>query len=108
MATLIALTQINLTKGLPMTNDELMESMFKLRTELLAVKAAQDALMIALPDQQQQLWLQALQTLVANKSLMLAMPGVAPSGVQAQIVAMKKRADELDLARKALVKPPPK
>ena len=88
-----------------MTNDELKEAMFKLRTDLLAMKAAQDALMVALPEPQQVLWLQALQILVANKTLMLAMPGVAPGGVKAQIAAMKKRADELELARTGLVKP---
>jgi hypothetical protein len=102
------LTNLNPKKGALMTNDELQEAMFKLRAEMLAMKSAQDALMVALPEPQQVLWLQALQTLLANKTLMLVMPGVALDGVNAQIAAMRKRADELERARTGLVKAAPK
>lgn len=91
-----------------MTNDELQEAMFKMRAEMLAMKSAQDALMVALPEPQQALWLQALQTLLANKTLMLAMPGIAPGSVNTQLAAMRRRADELELVRTGLVKVPPK
>lgn len=87
-----------------MTPDELITRIFKLQAELNATKTAQEALMVALPDQQQELWMTALRTLAASQAATLSTPGVGTTGAQGQIEAVQRRIEHLERVRKAFVK----
>lgn len=90
-----------------MTPDELITRIFKLQAELNATKMAQEALMIALPSEQQELWLQALHSLRSTRASLLevlAAQGADATGLQEQIDAIGSRIVALDHARRAFVK----
>lgn len=90
-----------------MTPDELFTRIHNLQRELVAVKTAQESLMIALPPELQELWLQALEH---QRSMRVALldatlaQGADAKGMQDQIDAIASRFVALYQARQAFVK----
>ncbi|OGB26208.1 MAG: hypothetical protein A3I66_00720 [Burkholderiales bacterium RIFCSPLOWO2_02_FULL_57_36] len=90
-----------------MTPDELFTRIHNLQRDLIATKTAQEALMIALPAEQQELWLQALYSLRSTRVALLeklAEKGADAMGLQEQIDAIGSRFVALDQARRSFVK----
>lgn len=85
-----------------MTPDELSTRVFKQAADLAATRMALDALMMALPGEQQQLWLQALKTLAATHAANLGTRGGDAMAVRGQIAAIAQQIARLEHAQKGV------
>lgn len=88
-----------------MTPDELFTRIHNLQCELIATKTAQEALMIALPGELQEQWIQALHSLRARRGALLdalAARGGDEVVLQAQFDAIGSRIVALEHARRGM------
>jgi len=90
-----------------MTPDILITRLSNLQTELIGLKTAQEALMIALPAEQQESWIQALHFLRSTRGALLqalAAQGADATALQAQLDAIGSRIVALEHARRGVLK----
>lgn len=91
-----------------MTPDILITRIHQLQAELIGLRAAQESLMIALPAELQELWIQSLQAVLSKRAdalELLAAQGAEPTGLQAQIDAISSRLFALEQMRRSFLKP---